>query len=143
MTDRFELPSWECYRLIADCTVGRLCVIDHGYPLALPLNFRLVQEGSPPRLVMRTAAHTMFANYEGPASVEVDHISDSTRSAWSVLLRGDLRRVVGGHDLPDPNPWVADGRFQWLVLDVTAVSGRRFVGQAHDDGFSVDWVMTA
>ncbi len=139
----FELPAWECYGLLATTAVGRLCVIEHGFPIALPISFQLLQDGTTPRIVMRTAAHTMFAQYEGPASFEADEISQETHKAWSVLLRGQLRRIVGAHDLPDPHPWLAHGRFQWLVLDISAVSGRRFASGPNSDGFSVEWTFTA
>jgi hypothetical protein len=32
-----------------------------------------------------------------------------------------------------------DGRFHWIVLDVTAISGRRFTNTEGCAGFYVDW----
>ncbi len=138
-TTRCELPSWESYELLGSETVGRLCVIEREYPLAFPLNFRIVRKLDETRIVMRTAAHTAVARYEGPASLEVDRIDDADRTAWSVIVRGTLRRVIGQHELPDPHPLVTEGRHQWMVLEVTAISGRRFTSKPATDGFSVEW----
>ena len=35
------------------------------------------------------------------------------------------------------HPLVASGRFRWIVLDVVAISGRRFAATAADDGFAL------
>ena len=94
------------------------------------------------QFVFRTGSTSLLAAYDGPASVEVDEINEAQGRAWSVIARGVLRRVVGTHDLPDTVPWI-DGKSQWMVLTVTAISGRRFVRQAADGGFSVEWRMAS
>lgn len=137
--ERFDIPDWECFELVATRTFGRLCVIDHGYPLAFPVNFRLIGSGHDRQVVIRTAPHTLLAAHTGLVSFEVDDVDEVQRQAWSVIIRGSLRKEAGPHQLPDPDPWVTEGRHQWLVVDAQAVSGRRFVGQPSDDGFSVDW----
>jgi hypothetical protein len=136
---RHELPQWESLELLRRQTVGRLCVLEHGYPLAYPMNYRVVGDGDGVSIVFRANPHAAVASCEGAASIEVDHLDMVERSAWSVMARGRLRRVVGAHELPDTDPLVTEGRFQWLVLDVEAVSGRRFTGVPVADGFVVDW----
>ena len=136
---RCELPDWESRELLGKEGVGRLCVIDGGYPLAFPVNYRVARSAIAERIVFRTSSSGAMARAAGPASLEVDEIDHDRRNAWSVIVRGDLRRIVGDHELPDPHPLVVEGRYQWMVLDVSAISGRRFTSAAAADSFSVDW----
>jgi nitroimidazol reductase NimA-like FMN-containing flavoprotein (pyridoxamine 5'-phosphate oxidase superfamily) len=151
---RSELPLWEAFELLDSKTFGRLGVIDGGYPMVFPMNYRIVHgdtvhddtvhddtvHGSGrTTIVFRAAPHTAVARYEGLATLEVDEIDPDGRNAWSVIVRGTLRRVLGACDLPDTFPLLTQGRHQWLTLDVTAVSGRRFVSAPLPDEFSVDW----
>lgn len=137
--ERFELQAWECDSLLRSQHIGRLCVIDHGYPLALPVNYRTVGSGADSQVVVRTAPGTLLGRYDGPASFEVDDIDEAARTAWSVIVRGMLRHVSGAHELPDPEPWLTVDRHHWMVLSPVAMSGRRFVGTTGSDGFTVEW----
>ena len=136
-TTHVELPDWESLQLLGLTTIGRLCIIDHGYPLAFPLNYRLLHD--PTRIVFRTNPSSAMGTYEGPASLEVDHIDLLAPSAWSIIVRGTLRRVVEHDELADTHPLVATGRFRWIVFDVARISGRRFTADARDDAFTVEW----
>jgi nitroimidazol reductase NimA-like FMN-containing flavoprotein (pyridoxamine 5'-phosphate oxidase superfamily) len=138
-TTRHDLPNHECISLLDSETVGRLCVIDHGYPLAFPVNYRVLHDDVGDRIVFRTSPTASMSRYEGLSSLEVDSISTDRQRAWSVIARGRLRRSHGEADLPDTHPLVAAGRYQWLVLDVSSISGRRFLGTPVSDRFSVDW----
>jgi nitroimidazol reductase NimA-like FMN-containing flavoprotein (pyridoxamine 5'-phosphate oxidase superfamily) len=133
-----ELPSWECLSLLGQTRIGRLCIIDGGTPIALPVNYRVDERTPTRRLVVRTAPSTTLARYEGACAVEADHIDLAAGRAWSVLVRGTVRRVVGHHQLLDPDPLVTTNRTQWLVIDITAISGRRFTVRIADD-YTVDW----
>ena len=143
MTDqhlcRSVIPAWECYRLLSEQRVGRLAIIESGYPIPIPVSYRLSGTPSDHRIVFRTAPSTTIAQYEGRASLEVDHIDEQEKSAWSVIARGDLHRVFGDDTAPDPEPWLIDGRDQWLALDVVDVSGRRFVGLPVGEGSGTQW----
>jgi hypothetical protein len=138
-TAAHELPSWESFELLRTATIGRLCVIEHGYPIAVPVNFRIIERDGEQVVVVRTAPNTLVARYRGPASLEVDHIDLEGGSAWSVIVRGELRRVLGEHSLPDPQPLLTVDRHQWLTLRVMATSSRRFTIEPSDDGYSVEW----
>ena len=135
----FEAPQWECLAWLDSETVGRLCVVDLGYPLAFPINYRLQRDGDNFRIVFRAVPLSVVGRYEGPASLEVDHIDDARLNAWSVIVRGELRGAIGEVDLPDTYPLLTEGRNRWKVLEVTAISGRRFTSTTSADGFSVDW----
>lgn len=136
---QFEAPQWESVAWLESETVGRLCVLDLGFPLAFPINYRLVRNGEQLRIVFRAVAHSAIGRYQGPASLEVDQIDRSRRNAWSVIVRGELRFAIGQADLPDTYPLLTEGRDRWKILDVVSISGRRFTSMTSADGFSVDW----
>jgi nitroimidazol reductase NimA-like FMN-containing flavoprotein (pyridoxamine 5'-phosphate oxidase superfamily) len=141
MTDphRAALPTWECLDLVAASSVGRLCFLDGDTPIAYPVSFKLHRSDISSSIVMRTGPGSLVAKYTGPASFEVDEIDVEARTAWSVLMRGTVRRSHEPDALPVPDPWIADGRHVWLQMEINTVSGRRFVARPTTDGFSVEW----
>ena len=140
---RSALPTWECLELVGACSVGRLCFVDRDTPIAHPVSFKLHRGDVASSIVVRTGPDSLLGNYVGPASFEVDEIDVAARTAWSVLMRGTLRRVHEPRELPVPEPWISDGRHVWLLLDITAVSGRRFAVRDAEDGFTVEWDLDA
>jgi hypothetical protein len=140
---RFELPKWECFSLLRNEGIGRLCIVDHGYPVAFPVNYSMQGVDDSISAVVRTAPGTVMGQYEGLASLEVDHIDLTAGTAWSVIVRGNLHRVVGTHQLPDPEPMLTEGRDRWVELVPTAVTGRRFTVKVSPDGFPVEWQLVA
>jgi hypothetical protein len=141
MTDshRADLPTWECYDLVGACSVGRLCFLDGDTPIALPVSFKLHRVDGVDYIVVRTGPRSLMANCGGPASFEVDEIDLESSAAWSVLLRGTLRRSHEPGNLPEPDPWIADGHQVWMMLEIATVSGRRFVAKDTTGGFAVEW----
>jgi uncharacterized protein len=140
---RADLPTWECYDLIDACAVGRLCFLDRDTPIAYPVSFKLHRTDSASYIIIRTGPTSLIAAHAGPASFEVDEIDVELHTAWSVLLRGTMRRIHDPANLPAPEPWIADGRQVWMQLEIATVSGRRFVARDLDDGFSVEWDLDA
>jgi uncharacterized protein len=137
---RADIPTWECYELVARCSVGRLCFMDGDTPIAYPVSFKLHQsEAGAHVVIIRTGAASLIAAHSGPASFEVDDIDVETRTAWSVLLRGATHRIHDPANLPTPEPWFGEGSRVWTQLDISSASGRRFVGTRSNDGFAVDW----
>ena len=136
---RAELPTWQCYDLVRTGSVGRLCFLDGDTPVAFPVSFKLHRTGDGSFIVVRTGPGSLMATATGPASFEVDEIDVDSRTAWSVVLRGTVRRSHEPSQLPTPDPWIADGRHVWLLLEVSSVSGRRFVARDAGDGFAVEW----
>ncbi|HEY7627196.1 MAG TPA: pyridoxamine 5'-phosphate oxidase family protein [Ilumatobacteraceae bacterium] len=136
---RADIPTWECLDLISSRSIGRLCFLDGDTPIVYPVSFKLHRRDAVSFIVIRTATRSLMAKYSGPASFEVDDIDVPERKAWSVLVRGIVRHTHEPGDLPAPDPWIADGRHLWLLLEVGAVSGRRFVAHSGNQGFSVEW----
>lgn len=140
--ERYELSTWESMELLGTTGIGRLCIIDQGYPLAVPVNYRIDGDlGGAHTVVVRTAPTTLIGRYEGPASLECDEVDLIAGTAWSVIVRGNVRRVLGTHELPDPKPLLAEGRQLWLSMPVSSVSGRRFRIEPAEDEFAVEWQM--
>jgi len=135
----YELPHHECMDLANGQTVGRLCIIDHSYPLAFPVNYRVSCDDDHVSIIIRVSPRAAIGTYEGPASFEIDRIDLDQVSAWSVILRGRLRNSRGDDRLPDTFPMITEGRYQWKVLEAAAISGRRFSGRPDTGCFSVEW----
>jgi len=140
---RAEMPTWECYDLVGAGSVGRLCFMDGDTPIAFPVSYKLHRADDASYIVVRTGPTSLMSKYVGRASFEVDQIDLRSRSAWSVVLRGSVRASHARDQLPIPDPWIVDGNHAWLLLEITAVSGRRFVARTADDGFSVEWQFEA
>ena len=138
-TVRYQLTTSECVELLREGSIGRLCVIEDGYPLAIPINYRLTDRDHDVRIAARTSPSSVLGRYEGPASLEVDDVSLANGRAWSVIVRGMLHSVHGDHDLPDPRPLPGGDHAQWLVLEPSMWTGRRFVVEATTESHVVDW----
>jgi nitroimidazol reductase NimA-like FMN-containing flavoprotein (pyridoxamine 5'-phosphate oxidase superfamily) len=138
-----EVPVRECLELVRHQQFGRVCVLDRATPLAFPVAYRVQGDEHTLRLVLRTSPVSLIGRYEGPASIEVDEIDAAAGTAWSVILRGRLRRAPDGADLPLTEPWNPSSRHQWMVLEVDQTTGRRFVSSSGTDGYSVDWAVAS
>ena len=117
--------------------VGRICIDVNGYPSAMPVNYVVDDTLDGPRIAIRTAPNNEIGSYNGLASLEVDRVQLAAGRAWSVIVRGDLRPLVGRTPDEDSHPFVSDRRTRWMELTIVAVSGRRFVADV--SGFAVEW----
>ena len=135
----YAMATHECLDLIRSEPVGRICVLEHGFPIVFPVNYRVADEDGVLRIVMRTAPETAIGRHRGCASLQVDDITLDAGHAWSVIVRGQLRPLLGDVGSIDPEPLVQTGRSRWMVLDVGAISGRRFVVRRDGGDFAVDW----
>ena len=140
---RAALPTWECYDLVSACSVGRMCFLDGDTPIVYPVSFKLHRTDGASFIVVRTGSDSLMAKHNGPASFEVDNIDVDSRSAWSVLFRGVVRRSHETADLPIPDPWVSDDRHVWLLMEISTISGRRFVAKQGPEGYAVEWELDA
>ena len=134
-----EIPRHECVDLISSEPVGRICILEHGVPIAFPVNYKVTGEPAGDLgIVMRTAPQTAIGRYRGTASLEVDRIDLAEGRAWSVIVRGHLRPLLGETGPVDPEPLIRTERSRWMMLDVSAVSGRRFMVRRGNE-FAVEW----
>lgn len=121
-----EIALDECWDLVAQEEVGRLAyrLVDEIH--VVPVN-HVVRDGV---LLFRTSAgNKLLAAALGEAvAFEVDWFG--THSAWSVEVRGQLRRLEDDeHERLDETvalPWVDGPRSDLVALEPAHVSGRRF-----------------
>lgn len=126
------IPVEECYRLLATQEIGRIGVNAEHYPLILPVNYAL--DGT--TIVFRTGSGVILQAAEhANVTFEVDLVDRSTRSGWSVLVRGQAEAVGAAHRdelvastrATGVEPWAPGDRGNWLRLIAHDVSGRRIV----------------
>lgn len=128
------LDGHECRALLASSEVGRIGVVIDGQPLIFPVNYLL--DGNCV-LVHTDVGSMLTAASLARVAFEVDNFDAQTRSGWSVLVQGI------GHDVTDAldrtsehlqtlqlSPWAPGPKPRLLRIDATAITGRRFRGDA-------------
>jgi nitroimidazol reductase NimA-like FMN-containing flavoprotein (pyridoxamine 5'-phosphate oxidase superfamily) len=134
-----QLSIDECLTLLGTATVGRIAMVVDGAPTLLPVNFRLVDDSGRRWIVLRTRPGNVIDRGSPAVAFEVDEIDTHRHEGWSVLVRGTLGRLdpdaEGLRERFDPGSWLA-GRDSWLVVEPSAITGRRLV--APDRGWAFD-----
>lgn len=128
------LPQFEaleptaCRDLIADGGVGRFVFSSERGPVALPVNFALL-DGD---VVFKTATGTSIEQgvAGGAVSFEVDHLDEALAEGWSVLVSGRARVVTDPAELARAaalgiSTWAAEDRDVYVRLETAEVTGRR------------------
>ncbi len=117
-----DLTPDECWELATSQPVGRLAWSGPSGPTVIPVNFEV--DGRVVRL--RTAAYSALAREcdDSPVAFEVDSFDASTRTGWSVLMRGRASIAYGGGDA-GPDVWAAGSRALRVSVEVEEITGRR------------------
>lgn len=132
-SEMLELSREECLELLATHSFGRLAVnVGEGAPVIRPVNY-LFDDASQ-SVVFRTAQGSKFHFLlrAADAAFEIDGIDESSRTGWSVIIRGVT------DELTDPNvvrrldrlglaPWAPGAKPHWMHIRAWTVSGRRIV----------------
>lgn len=118
----------ECRALIRPGGVGRVVFVERRGPVALPVNFRTLDDD----VVFRAAPSDSLVSAmgQGPISFEVDHIDEALAEGWSVLLSGQAHVVVDPAELEQVRalgvvPWAGGERDAHVRLVAEATTGRR------------------
>ena len=124
-----NLSSDTCIDLLRMHSIGRISVIVDGFPIVLPVNYRLVEELNGPWILIRTRSGNVIDQAGVNAGFEIDMIDPSHCVGWSVLVRGQLSHVDDAtveriREQFDPLPWLT-GRDSWLIIKPLEVTGRR------------------
>jgi len=124
-----ELPYEECLEHLREGRVGRLAVVQDGFPHVLPVNYRLVEASHRTWIAIRTRPGNIIDQAVLQVAFEIDDIDTGRQRGWSVLARGTLHHVdvdaAEFRDRFDPEPWILEERDAWLAIDPFAITGRR------------------
>ena len=121
------LSREECDRLLAAGGVGRFVFTTDRGPIALPVNYRVV-DGD---VVFRVDADATLASVadSDQVSFEVDHVDEAMSGGWSVLVTGRVRRVSPEEfrrlEGLGVEPWAGGLRSVFLRIERRELSGRR------------------
>ncbi len=123
-----HLPERECWELLAQARVGRLGVLVDSGPEIYPVNFVVDREA----LVFRTGPGTKLRGLDRSPAVclEVDEISATERTGWSVLVKGAAHEITDVEEERraaslDLDLWVVGDRARWVRIQPREVTGRR------------------
>jgi nitroimidazol reductase NimA-like FMN-containing flavoprotein (pyridoxamine 5'-phosphate oxidase superfamily) len=127
-----KLSRAECFQLLGPRGIGRIAFNNASGLQVLPVNF--VMTGT--SIVIRTGEGSVIAMYaEGPVSFEADHFDPEFGQGWSVLVRGDLHRVLQPGELRhlreecDLRPWPGGEHDLFVRIVPNSLTGRRIRNQ--------------
>ncbi len=121
------LDDADCWRLLASSRVGRVAMDTPEGIVVVPVNY-VVDAAD---VVFRTAEGGLLgraADWGRPVAFEVDSFDEELRHGWSVLVRGELRRMPeeeGERLLESVAPWAQGERNVVGRVSPASVSGRR------------------
>lgn len=108
--------------------VGRLAIVVDGYPIVLPVNYRMVETIGLTWVALRTRPGNVIDQASANVAFEIDEVDATHQAGWSVLVRGTLQPVnpdaAGFRERFDTEPWLAQERDSWLIIEPFAITGR-------------------
>jgi len=123
-----ELGPDTCLEYLRAHVVGRIGVVVDGYPLVVPVNYRLMETAGRTWVVLRTRPGNVIDTASDRVAFEIDGIDVVHRRGWSVAVRGTLApvdpSVAGFRERFDPEPWLDAERDAWLVIEPFSITGR-------------------
>lgn len=123
-SDAIALSVEECEALLNVMDVGRIAVVEDGFPLVFPISYRITTYQGGWVIAIRTRPGNVIDHPGRPVCFEIDGVDPGRDGGWSVLVRGMLSSVAPD-PARDPEPIDSEGRDAWLVVVPVAVSGRR------------------
>lgn len=119
----------ECLEHLRAGTVGRLAVVLNDFPVVVPVNYRMMETLDLTWIALRARSGGFIDHAAMPAALEIDAVDAGRREGWSVLARGTLHHVdpdsADFRERFDSQPWVAEDRDAWMVIQPFWISGRR------------------
>jgi uncharacterized protein len=90
--DMEKLDDNECRELLAERHLGRLAIPDFGGPMIFPVNY-VYDQGL---VIFRTDPGSKLdaATERESVAFEVDAVDETTRTGWSVVVRGTLADIT-------------------------------------------------
>ncbi|MGF1599387.1 MAG: pyridoxamine 5'-phosphate oxidase family protein [Acidimicrobiales bacterium] len=127
-TDRLEeLNEDQCWPLLARKQVGRLAIALNNEPDIFPVNYRLDGE----TIVVKTAPGLKLAAaiLGNGVAFEVDALDETTRTGWSIVVRGQATEIESLDEILDADrlllePWARGHKNRYIRIVPSAVTGR-------------------
>ena len=123
-SEAIELSRSDCELLLASLDIGRVGVVEDGFPLVFPINYKLATFGGKLVIAIRTRPGNVIDHPGRQVCFEIDGVDAARDGGWSVLVRGVLVESSPDHD-HDSHPLDSKDRDGWRVIIPTHVSGRR------------------
>ena len=132
-TRMLELSREECLELLASNHFGRLAVrLGDDLPVIRPVNYRFDDRSQ--SVVFRTAGDSKFHALlrSAKAAFEIDGVDESSRTGWSVIIRGVTDEVTNAAEVQrldrlGLDPWAPGPKRHWMCIRAWTVGGRRIV----------------
>jgi hypothetical protein len=127
MTARLiELSTAECESLLRVNSIGRLAIVERGFPIILPLHYETVDHPPGLRLCVHTRPGNVIDHPGMPVCFEIDGAELGSCAGWNVLVRGTL--VSPARDGVPVSPDLGvEAHTEPLEIVPIEVSGRRLV----------------
>jgi nitroimidazol reductase NimA-like FMN-containing flavoprotein (pyridoxamine 5'-phosphate oxidase superfamily) len=127
-----SIPATECLALLRSHTIGRVGWNTTDGPQILPVSYVLRDDS----IIFRTAAYGALSELRNVRQVafEVDEFDVTTRTGWSVLVRGWAKAATNPDELTslwesqDPIPWATGSRTLFITVSTDQLSGRVISG---------------
>jgi nitroimidazol reductase NimA-like FMN-containing flavoprotein (pyridoxamine 5'-phosphate oxidase superfamily) len=122
--------------------IGRLAVVVDGFPIVLPVNYRLVETSGLTWVALRTRPGNVIDQASMRVAFEIDGIDSTAHRGWSVLVRGSLQHVdpdaASFRERFDSEPWLTIERDSWLVIEPFSITGRALHPSEQEWAFHLD-----
>lgn len=127
-----SLPATECLALLRSHTIGRVGWNTMDGPQILPVTY-VLRDGA---VIFRTTPYGALSELRNVRQVafEVDEFDVTTRTGWSVLVRGWAKAATNPDELSglwtqqDPIPWAPGARTLFITISTDQLSGRVISG---------------
>ncbi len=123
-----DLDLETCLKHLRSEVVGRVAVVIDGFPLVLPVNYRLVETLGLTWVALRTRPGNVIDQASDKVAFEIDGVDPSHHRGWSVLVRGTLlvidTEAASFRERFDSEPWLTTERDAWLVIEPFSITGR-------------------
>ncbi|MGZ4689267.1 MAG: pyridoxamine 5'-phosphate oxidase family protein [Acidimicrobiia bacterium] len=134
-----DLELETCLQHLRAELVGRVAVVIDGYPVVLPINYRLVETLGLTWVALRTRPGNVIDQASSNVAFEIDGIDPSHHRGWSVLVRGTLLPInpdaASFRERFDSEPWLLTERDSWLVIEPFSITGRELHSPEYEWAF--------
>jgi len=128
-SEAIELSRGDCELLLASLDIGRIAVVDDGFPLVFPVNYRAAVFAGTFVIAIRTRPDNVIDHPGRQVCFEIDGIDASHDGGWSVLVRGVLIESSPDPDI-DSRPIDSEDRDAWRIIVPARITGRRVVNRS-------------